>query len=227
MNEKVGTFGNEVDNLKEVNESFNNLLSTKCEDAINELDLLNWAELYKDSKILAIEYSKEMNIELSSEFKDMARNKTYETLESRGTSRNQNNLNNNSSVQNKNHDEPIRMVKLRTVSPNTMNNNLGSPHINKRSSYYGGSKTTFTSNSSSPGTLPGVKRSSSIRNSNSRIPSTNMDTSKSNSPRLTSHGFSNSNNNNNGTLNTNSLNVRVSSGSNNASNRKKKNSMMI
>ncbi|EDO17540.1 hypothetical protein Kpol_534p19 [Vanderwaltozyma polyspora DSM 70294] len=249
VEEKIDNYNNSFNQLKEINESLNNIIITKCESAIQELDLPNWVNLYKESKILVIDYAQQMNLEIPNNFKELVRDRTLEILESRSTSMSSqsssenrqqfNNNNNNSHNQSSGNEEPLRMVKLRTVSPNSFNNSGSSlPSHIKRSSFYGGTKSLSSSNSGIPGTLPGVKRSGSLRKPSSRLPSTNTEPfSSPSSPSL--NGTNKFGQNQNQASNSNSnpsqhnnSNIqlpgsRVSSVSHNPMHRKKRNSMMF
>ncbi|CCE61330.1 hypothetical protein TPHA_0A02470 [Tetrapisispora phaffii CBS 4417] len=210
--DSIFKFNNMIKNLNDSNNEFNNSLNERCNDAIEKLDLPNWVTLYTESKALVQTYAQEMNLNIPEKFTSLVRDETLLALES-ATDKNTHHhsssinntiasfnkshgpLHNNEHGKNSNNQNQIQVIKLRNTSAGS--NGANSPTLNnKRSSFYGGTKAIFSpTNSSMPGTLPGVKRSSSIRKLSSRLSSMKIDNTSINTNNNNYNSNSNYNNN--------------------------------
>lgn len=143
-------FDSKCNNMQELEAARLQFLEDECEDMMRQLDLSSWVTLYKESKNMLFTYAEKMQIDISQDFKELLQDPALTALESKPQ-------------YNKHSMLPLKMAKLRNnmsnTSPNanTYSNNSHS----KRSSFYGGTKQFATS--ALPGTLPGVKRTSSRR----------------------------------------------------------------
>ncbi|CCH61859.1 hypothetical protein TBLA_0F03210 [Henningerozyma blattae CBS 6284] len=191
IDDKMDHFHKKYKDMKELEDSRYAFLDVKCQEAISELDLPSWVRLYKESKNQLFDYSDKMQLNISDKYKDLARDEALVALEGKTNTQLNSiiNENSNNSISN-NNSVPLRMSKRSSyintqqqqqqqqmpyhsynnvnsstssnLTPTTSNsNNNGSI---KRKSFYGGTMpVSNTQSTGSQGTLPGVKRSGSVR----------------------------------------------------------------
>lgn len=149
-------------NLQQVEEARVKYLESKCNSLTQQLDLPSWVQLYKESKNMVLEYAEKMKLKIPPEFEALTQDPELVALEAKNP-----NGSNNASVL------PLKVGKQRAAG-NSSTSQLGTPGSNaahgKRSSFYGGVASSYPS-STLPGTLPGVRRSSSKRKPSSRVAS--------------------------------------------------------
>lgn len=184
---KLQEFDSKYENLQQMEQMRLQFLNDKCDSILKQFDLESWLALYKESKKMALTYAERMGLDLPGKFLSYIEDPILVDLESR-----QQQFANTSGkiTGSDNGAQPLKMVKLRNRSNGTSNNNTTS----KRSSFYGGSKQV--PKSSLPGSLPGVRRSSSRRTNSGKsdtnssaesspiLPSSSSRNASSPSPRM-------------------------------------------
>lgn len=147
---KLLEFDSKFNNMQELEGARVQFLEDECEDMMRQLDLSSWVNLYKESKNVLFTYAEKMQIDISQDFKETLQDPALTALESKPQ-------------YNKHSMFPLKLAKSRSNMSNTSPNANTYSNIShsKRSSFYGGTKQFPTS--ALPGTLPGVKRTSSRR----------------------------------------------------------------
>lgn len=215
MDEKLNNFDTKHASLHEAQEKRLELLDVKCQEAITDLDLPSWIELYKKTKSTFVEYSNEMEIEVSDKFKDIARDQTLTALEGKfnnvSEEQNQTIPNSNGTIRNNKQRESFvhrssmffseennnykptntnrNILKNHSIHNNYFLNNNSNSHVSsvinpkmgnnsntngnntiKRKSFYGASmplaNVTNSHNGGTQSSLPGIKRSGSVKRAN-------------------------------------------------------------
>lgn len=166
---KLLEFDSKYDNLQHLEEARMKYLESKCNDLSKQLDLPSWTNLYRESKTMALDFAEKMKLIVPADFQKLIEEPELVALEAKTQPNNACAL-------------PLRMAKSRGTAVNGQQQ--GTPGSNmthaKRSSFYGGMASSPAS--SLPGTLPGVRRSSSRRKASSRVASTESASSSDSSP---------------------------------------------
>ncbi|GAV53442.1 hypothetical protein ZYGR_0AI07260 [Zygosaccharomyces rouxii] len=163
-------------NLQQAEEARVKYLESRCDVLTQQLDLPSWVQLYRESKNMVLEYAEKMKLKVPTEFETLIQDPELTALEAKNL-----NSGSNAAVL------PLRVGKQRAGGANATTSQSGASGSNaahgKRSSFYGGIASSYPS-STLPGTLPGVRRSSSRRKPSSRVASdaSNSGDSSSNFP---------------------------------------------
>lgn len=168
---KLLEFDSKYDNLQSLEEARMKYLESKCNDMSKKLDLPSWINLYRESKTMVLEFAEKMKLAVPADFQNMIEDPELTSLEAKTQSSSAGVL-------------PLRMAKSRGVSSSGAQQGTPGASVShgKRSSFYGGMASSPAS--SLPGTLPGVRRSSSRRKPSSRIASAESISSPDSSPVL-------------------------------------------
>lgn len=149
---KLQDFDYKYENLQQAEDVRLQFFNDQCGDILKQFNLHSWVDLYRESKKMVIAYAERMELDLPKSFTKLIEDPLLVDVESasfqipgaRSTSDNA-------------CSHPLKVPKLRNKSHGSSGNNSHT----KRSSFYGGNKQIH--NSPLPGTLPGVRRSSSRR----------------------------------------------------------------
>ncbi|GAV48427.1 hypothetical protein ZYGR_0I07240 [Zygosaccharomyces rouxii] len=164
FNAKLLEFDSKHANLQQAEETRVKYLESKYDSLTQQLDLPSWVQLYRESKNMVLEFAEKMKLKIPSDFETLIQDPELTALEAKNP-----NSNNAAAL-------PLRVAKQRAGGGNATSTQSGTSGSNaahgKRSSFYGGMASSYPA-STLPGTLPGVRRSSSRRKPSSRVASDN------------------------------------------------------
>ncbi|SCW01308.1 LAFE_0D09714g1_1 [Lachancea fermentati] len=154
LQQKLNQYGSKFKGLESLSNEHMETLSQRVDKFALELDLPRWQELYKETRDMALEYAREMNLKIPQSFTEQHNTKI--TVESK--------------FKTPDSTPPLASNGGTFAHPQIRIPKVRNSSSNKRSSFYGSSgpivgtlPSTSSASSPSVNSLPGVKRSSSTR----------------------------------------------------------------